>query len=365
VKSCPTVFHCVGSVHSPDAFLFFQPRACLIINPSSERIVMLHLRGVSKAYPVDLATRIRSGTRRVVALDCVYLDVATGTVMGLLGPNGAGKTTLIKIVCGLVLPDAGRVVVDGFDSVRQRTEVMKRIGAVLEGNRNIYWRLTVIENLRYFGLLKGCSGRRLASRVDHLVDFFGLGDKRHHIAANLSRGMQQRLAVAVALVADPPVLLLDEPTLGLDVESSRDVRALIRRVSREERKTLLLSTHQMALAEELCGRVAIISRGRILHCDETSTIFRGGAPQTYRIRFRVPERNSAALEVALRRVSPDASVERDTLDARVTVEARPPALIYRVLEALGAAGCALTDVTPVDGDIEERYVRLVRGGASL
>lgn len=202
------------------------------------------------------------GKRRFEAVRDVSLSVAPGKVLAFLGPNGAGKTTTIKMIAGLIRPDAGWVRIAGYDPHRQ-PQALRGVGAVLEGNRNLYWRLTPLENLEYFGVLRQMSRRAAKQRGEMLLAEFGLLEKRKVPVRKLSRGMQQKVAIAVALIHEPQLLLLDEPTLGLDVESGETVKGLIRQVVASG-CGILLTTHQLTVAEELSDRVAVIRQGEIV-----------------------------------------------------------------------------------------------------
>jgi ABC-2 type transport system ATP-binding protein len=218
--------------------------------------IAVRTRGLSKTY------RTYSGGRRVV--DDLDLSIETGEVLGLLGVNGAGKTTTIKMICGLVEPTAGSVHVNGYDVRRAGRRAMSQIGAVLEGTRNIYWQLSPWENLRYFARIKGSLGKRWTERAERLLRDLDLWDRRLDPVARFSRGMQQKVAIACALIADPPVILLDEPTLGLDAQAARTVRTWVDHLAREEGRTVLLTSHQLEVVQELCDRVVVIHHGRLL-----------------------------------------------------------------------------------------------------
>lgn len=210
-----------------------------------------------KALEVEnLRKTYRYGAALVEAVRSVSLTLTAGEVLAFLGPNGAGKTTTIKMIAGLIRPDAGRVRIAGLDPHRN-PQALRLLGAVLEGNRNLYWRLTPEENLEYFGVLKGLSCREARWRGRVLLERFELTSKRRTTVQTLSRGMQQKLALAVALVQQPKLLLLDEPTLGLDVEATQNVKALVKAIA-SEGCAILLTTHQLDIAEELSDRVAII-----------------------------------------------------------------------------------------------------------
>jgi ABC-2 type transport system ATP-binding protein len=207
--------------------------------------------------------------------------LAAGEVLAFLGPNGAGKTTSNQNGGGLIRPDAGWVRIGDRDP-HQNSQALRFIGAVLEGNRNTYWRLTPEENLEYFGVLKGLSQKVARQRSQELLERFHLTDKRRAQVQSLSRGMQQKLAIAVALIHQPQLLLLDEPTLGLDVEATEDVKRQVREIA-QSGCAILLTTHQLAIAEELSDRVAIINGGEIVVEETTDELIRQFSGSSYRI----------------------------------------------------------------------------------
>jgi ABC-2 type transport system ATP-binding protein len=217
----------------------------------------IELCNVSKIYQ-------QRGKPAAYAVNHLDLSVPAGQVFGFLGNNGAGKTTTIKMICGLIIPTTGTLRVNGYDVARQRAQSSRQIGAVLEGTRNVYWRLSAWQNLMYFGRLKGCPGNVVQERAKRLLSELDLWERRHDSLRFFSRGMQQKVAIACALIADPPVVLLDEPTLGLDVQTSRIMKAWILNLAREQGKTVILTTHQLDIAHELCDHVAIMRQGTLL-----------------------------------------------------------------------------------------------------
>jgi len=219
--------------------------------------VAIEIESLSKTY----YKRNKPTTK---AVDNLSLSVPAGQVFGFLGANGAGKTSTIKMICGLVIPTKGRICVNGFDVAREHSMAMRQIGAVLEGTRNVYWRLTAWQNLVYFGRLKGCKGKELKNRAEQLLHELDLWERRNESIRTFSRGMQQKVAIACALISDPSIILLDEPTLGLDIQASRTVKEWIAKLSREQGKTVVLTTHQLDMAQALCDRVAIIRKGQLL-----------------------------------------------------------------------------------------------------
>jgi ABC-2 type transport system ATP-binding protein len=227
----------------------------------------------------------RQGGKQVQAVVDVSLTLAAGEILAFLGPNGAGKTTTIKIIAGLIRPDAGSVRILGRDP-HAEPGALAQVGAVLEGNRNLYWRLTPLQNLEYFGVLRGLSPKTARQRGLELLETLGLGEKGEVAVQTLSRGMQQKVAIAVALLHQPALLLLDEPTLGLDVEAAQAVKSLIRQIAASGR-AILLTTHQLDVAEALSDQVAVIERGTILVQAPTQELIRqfASAAGTYRIEL--------------------------------------------------------------------------------
>ncbi len=200
----------------------------------------------------------------VTSVDNLNLSIPGGQIFGLLGPNGAGKTTTIKMLCGLVIPSSGRILFHGRLATRDRRTVMRQIGAVLEGTRNVYWRLSAWQNLLYFGRLKGCTDQAIRSRAELLLCELDLWERRHDPVGQFSRGMQQKVAIACALIADPAIVLLDEPTLGLDVQAARTIKAWVKRLAYERGKTVILTSHELDMVQEVCDRVAILRRGQLV-----------------------------------------------------------------------------------------------------
>ena len=203
------------------------------------------------------------GKRRdVKAVAGVSFTAPDGEITGLLGPNGAGKTTLLRMLATLLAPDSGSATIDGLDVVRDRFAVRRRIG-VLSDARGLYPRLTARENIRYYGALHGLSGAALARRIDELVAVLGIEAIADRRALGFSQGERMKVAIARALVHDPRVILLDEPTNGLDIMSTRALRELLRGL-RAQGRCLLFSSHVMQEVSALCDRVVILGRGRVV-----------------------------------------------------------------------------------------------------
>jgi ABC-2 type transport system ATP-binding protein len=233
-------------------------------------------------YVNDVSKTFTVNKKRVEAVQGCSFFLPQGQITGFLGPNGAGKTTLIKIVAGLILPDSGNVSVHS-----QTSQNSHKVGAVLEGNRNIYWRLTPEENLLYFGRLRGVSGQALRPRIAQLLERFGLLEKRKAVVQTLSRGMQQKLAIAVALIHEPSVLLLDEPTLGLDFEASEILKEDLKKLAKENR-AILVSTHQIDVAEQITDQTIVMNKGRILKVAKTADLIQQFSGDSYIIEVENP-----------------------------------------------------------------------------
>jgi ABC-2 type transport system ATP-binding protein len=214
----------------------------------------------------DLTKTFRSGwlrRRGTQALGGVSLQVERGAIFGLLGPNGAGKTTLLSILATLLVPDGGSARVLGLDVVHEATALRRRLN-MASGRPSFLWSLRVEEIIAFYGRLYGLHGAALARRVGALVEQYELGDHRKAQYNELSTGLKQRVALAKALVNDPELLFLDEPTLGLDPDVSVRVRRHVADLRREQGMTIVLTTHYMREAEELCDEIGFIKSGRIL-----------------------------------------------------------------------------------------------------
>ncbi|MEX2144323.1 MAG: ABC transporter ATP-binding protein [Anaerolineales bacterium] len=213
--------------------------------------------------------------RELIALKDVNLEVKRGELFGLLGPNGAGKTTLIKILTTLLAPSSGFAKVAGFDVIQEAEKVRPRINMVSGGESSGYGLLTVRENLWMFAQFYGIPSKVANQRISDLLKIVHLEDRINTKSSDLSTGLRQKMNIVRGFLTDPDVLFLDEPTLGLDVEASRDVRKFVEGwVAENPQRTLLLTTHYMVEADELCDRVAIINAGRVLACDSPTNLKR-------------------------------------------------------------------------------------------
>ena len=294
----------------------------------------VRLRGVEKRFP------------RVHALRGIDLDIEQGEFFALLGPNGAGKTTLISILAGLARASAGSVEIMGFDVGRQYREARRALGVVPQ--ELVYDPFfTVRETLRlqsgYFGL------RQNDDWIDELLANLGLADKADTYTRQLSGGMKRRVLVAQALVHRPPVIVLDEPTAGVDVALRQSLWSFIRRFNREGH-TIVLTTHYLEEAEALCQRVAMLKEGRIVALDRTENLLRAGAERRLLLELDSPE-----LPAGLRH----RLVGRDGV--RFVLDLPEYAELETILADLRAAGIGVRDMSLAQADLEEVFLKIMRG----
>jgi len=333
---------------------------------------LVHLDHVNKTfYTHHFFQRDEETARRgfhlkkaVQAAKDIAFGIEAGEIFGLLGPNGAGKTTAVKMVSGLVKPDAGTVYVDGLNVERKRLQVLRRVGVVLEGTRTSIWPLTPYENLMYYGNLKDVKGSVLKRRATELLYFIGLREKMHIQVRRLSRGEKQKLAICIALIADPPVILLDEPTTGLDVQSSRNIKDKIIEMTRQQGKCVLVTTHDMGVAQELCDRVGIINRGHLVACKRTDDLLGLFADMTFEFHLdRLPYRDMFADIAGVRNVA--LSDEDGAPVAAVTLEPAPALrseALYGIVTRLRDNGYQLRSVTQRQQTLENVFLQLTGTG---
>ncbi|MEO0082876.1 MAG: ABC transporter ATP-binding protein [candidate division WOR-3 bacterium] len=203
--------------------------------------------------------------REIFAVDKANFTISDGELFGLLGPNGAGKTTLVRCIATLLIPDEGSIKIYGKDILAHSLLCRQQIGLVTSGERSLYWKLSARDNLKFFAALYGLDNKERDKRIDYLMELLELKDVQYERVEKYSSGMKQKISLARALIHDPQILLLDEPTLGLDPQFSRFIRNFIKNtLNKEQKKTVLLTTHYMDEADELCERIAFINYGKII-----------------------------------------------------------------------------------------------------
>ena len=299
---------------------------------------------------------------QVTAVDGVSFTVREGEIVGLLGPNGAGKTTTVKMLLGLVEPTSGSAFLAGYDIRKHRHRALAHAGAILEGARNIYWRLTARRNLDYFGTLRGLSGRALRERIETVLHMVGMADRADEETRYLSRGMQQKVALALALIHDPKVLLLDEPTLGLDVQSARAIESTVRELAGQG-KAILLTTHQMALAQKVCDRIVVIDKGRVIEAGTTREVVNrfGDGQETVQVRLEglLPE----GLGDKIVHERPGMMIDSEADETLITWTGAEVSQedVLNFLGQLNSLGLSIRSVGKREATLEEVFVRLTGG----
>ena len=305
-----------------------------------------------------LSKTFGDGEEAITAVDDVSFAVERGEIVGLLGPNGAGKTTIIKSMLGLVTPDEGTVEIAGVDVYDEPRAAYEHVAAMMEGARNQYWRLTVRENLEYFAAIAGENPAAIRERHTKLLEALGLRAVEDEQVRNLSRGMKQKVSIASTLARDVDVVFLDEPTLGLDVESSITFRRSLRDLAGDRDLTIILSSHDMAVIEDICDRVVIIDDGRVIADNRVEELLAMFETQGYRIT--VQNVDPSSIRERVRSVDFDAITE---LDDRVQIEITADSdTFYELMAALSALGARLDTVESTAPDLEEAFVVMTGGG---
>ncbi len=318
------------------------------------------------------AIELQAVTRRfgdLTAVDALSLGVREGEIVGLLGHNGAGKTTLIRVINGLLTPQSGQVRVAGLDPFTHGHEVRRTTGVLTEYPALDEF-LTTRENLEVYAAINAVPRRKAAERIEHLLHQLGLWEKRAEPARELSAGLKQRVAIARALVHDPRILLLDEPTTNMDPVAARNVRRLILTAVRDRGHTVLLSTHNLVEAEELCDRIGIIRNGRLLLLGTPTELRRRlGGIRGARIATSAGMATQARAVIASLVATADGSpsptgngpnggaLRVHELD-RDNIEVTGGVGIPQLVEVLVSAGLEVHAVQPLEPSLEDLYVAL-------
>jgi ABC-2 type transport system ATP-binding protein len=318
----------------------------------------IEVKNLRRVYRARIGV-IKRSIKEVIAVEDISFDIKSGELFGLLGPNGAGKTTTVKMLATLLIPTKGTATILGHDVVKDANEVRKRIGFIFGGERGLYWRLSGIDNLRYFASLYGVEPEVSKKRIPFLLEMVGLKDRGNERVEGYSRGMKQRLHVARTLLHDPEILFLDEPTIGLDPVGARDFRQVIRDLQ-SEKKTILLTTHYMFEADSLCQRVAVIDKGIIVAMDSPSELKKHVADlsvieiETFGTSSEVVERLRALSFVDALHVQ-----EQDQRQMLLIQTARGAEAVPDIMTSLN--GQRIGRVIVREPTLEDAYVRLVGG----
>jgi ABC-2 type transport system ATP-binding protein len=301
----------------------------------------------------NLTRDFESKESPVRALDGLTLEVPAGTIFGFLGPNGAGKTTTIRLLLGLLEPTAGQAQVLGFDTQAQADEIRTHTGALLE-HPGIYEQLTAQDNLEFYARAWRLPKPERQARIKELLTGMGLWERRNDQAGSWSRGMKQKLALARALLHRPALVLLDEPTAGLDVPSAAAVRDDLAALAADEGVTVFLTTHNMAEVETLCSRVAVIRRGRVVaegHPDELRA--RSGRPQVEIVGRGFSDDALAHLRARAEVAAAEANNGRLVVDLRQDMEVAP------LISLLVGAGAEVEEVRRGKASLDDVFLTLM------
>ena len=294
------------------------------------------------------------------AVNGVDLEIRRGEIFGLLGPNGAGKSTTIRMLCTLLEPTSGTAKVNGFDVVTQANQVRRNLGTVLAGERSIYWKLSGRENLQYFAALYHIPPTVAKKRVEELIERMEIKDRANELVEKYSTGMRQRIAIAKALLARPPILLLDEPTLGLDPQAARNLRELIAQL-KQEGHTILLTTHYMEEADQLSDRIGIIDTGKVIALDTPEGLKRR-IDQKEVIRLELTGwhddlgdklKSITGIESLTSHQKGEADLWEVNLQAQNSRHALP-----RIVESLSGNGTRLVNMNIVKPSLEDVFIHL-------
>jgi len=303
----------------------------------------------------------------VTAVDHLNLEIKRGELFGLLGPNGAGKTTLVKMLCTLLPPNEGSALVNGFDLARQPMDVRRSIGALFSvGERGAFWRLSAYKNLEFFSAIYNVPRSERHKRIMEVLGLVGLKEKAFERYQRFSGGMKRKLALARVLLPDTPILLLDEPTVGLDVISSRTLREFIKNdLSRESGKTVLYTTHYVEEASQICDRIGILNRGRLVACDTPDAI-RGTVKKGEVVEIRVQSIAVAQIETIKAMdgvVDLISEVEDSVLNQRLLrLHLENIDLLPMVLDFLFKEKIRLIDLKREEPTLEDAFIELTGTG---
>lgn len=291
----------------------------------------------------------------VTAVDGVSFDIDRGEVVGVLGPNGAGKTTLIKMMLGLGEPSDGSVTIAGIDISEDRPAAYRHVGAMLEGARNVYWRLTVRQNLAFFARLVGRDPHEQRTNHEHLLERFELTDKADTPVKELSRGQKQKVSLACALARDVDIVFFDEPTLGLDISSSLTLREELTRLVEEESLTVVVTSHDMAVIEDICERLIVLQGGTIIADDAVERLLKELRTQRFEIEYRgqLPSWGD---------IDGHVDVVETNNGLRLTGTLSSPRELSGILNHLDAANGDIVSIETSEPDLEDAFLALTADG---
>lgn len=307
----------------------------------------------------ELKKSYRRGEKITQAVKGLSFCAGAGEVVGVLGPNGSGKTTTLKSIAGLINFEEGKIVVNGFDNIRQRDQMLFHIGAVLEGARNVYWRLSPWENILYFAGLKGLARAQAQQQARQLLDVLDLNEKTHEEVRNLSKGMQQKVALACAIVHQPALILLDEPTLGLDVEIIRTMKPWIREMAHTRQSAILITSHDLDFIEDVCDRVIIIDKGeKVAEASVDELRARHNPQKTVIVTLNV---EMAATDINAFKQLGAWDISIGAGKTTLTSTCKELDLLYPCFALLSQKGYSMGDLVVKEDSLEELFLKMIKG----
>ena len=325
----------------------------------------IETENISKTFIKNTGSFLKRNRKKIKvhALKNVSLQIEPGEIFGLLGPNGAGKTTLVKILTTIIIPDSGTAKVNGYDVVKQSKHARASFGATIGGGeRSTYWKMTGLENLNFFGRMYGLTKDEAIKRGLQLLEDMQLLEKKNERVENYSTGMRMKLNFARALISDPPVLIFDEPTLGLDPSFARDLRLYIKnKLQKEDKKTILLTTHYMEEADQLSDRVALIDKGKIIEL-ATPNVLKKSIQEDEVIIITTKEPYEDGLLEKFEGVS-KVIQEKESRNLRIHCK-NSSEIMLPILEYLKKDNVQIENLTVKQPTLEDAFIRLTGKGLS-
>lgn len=319
---------------------------------------IIDVSNVKRIYKTEVGL-IHKKKKEVEALKGISFSVNKGEIFGLLGPNGAGKTTMIKILTTMLVPTSGKVSIMGLDPATDHMKLRPHINFILGGERNLYWRLSAYDNLAYFSDLYKVPRQEQRTRINELLELVGLQDVAHQKVETFSKGMKQRLQIARGLVNRPEILFLDEPSIGLDPVSARKLREILRQLN-DNGTTILLTTHYMYEADELCDRIAFIDKGQLVAIDSPENLkMNTGNVSIIECKVTGLEEKNLEMLSALPIVQ-HVQVEHQDYFTIIRLHTDKPQSVVPVIYEL-TKDADMKDLSITNPSLEDVYVRIIGG----
>lgn len=305
--------------------------------------MILKLDSVTKTY--------KTSDTIITALNNFSYTFESKKIYGIVGLNGAGKTTLIKTICGLLIPDSGNIYFDNEPLYPNGLHNLKLIGAILEGSRNIFWNFTPIQNVKYFALLRGLNLNKAINKATSILEEFGLKDKLTTPVRNLSQGMKQKIAIAISILHNPNILLLDEPTLGLDPIAGNKMKDYIISFAKENEKIVIITSHQLSILEDICDKILFLKKGSLISCYNMKDLKSSTYESKYLIKANISNCNDLkTIEKYFNQLDIKGSI--------ANLEFVPKVLgINNILEVLSEKKIEILDIEKISISLEDIFIK--------